>query len=402
MNSIPRHIPADRVIPFDFRQDPRLRTDPWGFFHAANELPEIFYAPDLGGYWVLARADLMEEAWQRPDLFSNVTTTIPKLPSTLRLIPNSYDPPEHRPYSQILMREMFAPKILDALIDQFRTLTRAAIDGFAARGSCDFIAEYARPVPVQIFMQMIGIPYTRRDEFDRAADRVFRGTGETVDQGMREMALLLDDWIDEQLEDRHAPRDAHMLEAMLNAQIEGQYLTRDELRRTGAMLMLGGIDTVAAATGHVVDFFASHPEHRKQLIDEPDLIPAAVEELLRRFGVGIIGRTARRDFHFHGVDIREGEMILLATQIAGLDERRFEDALRVDFHRPGVKGKSLAFGTGVHLCSGHNLARRELRVTIEELLPRLENLRVAPGAEVEYASGGTLSISSALPLVWDA
>jgi cytochrome P450 len=94
-------------------------------------------------------------------------------------------------------------------------------------------------------------------------------------------------------------------------------------------------------------------------------------------------------------------MVLLATQIAGLDERRFEDALTVDFQRPGVKGKSLAFGTGIHLCSGHNLARRELRVTIEELLPRLENLRIAPGAVVEYASGGTLSVSGPLPLLWD-
>jgi cytochrome P450 len=338
----------------------------------------------------------------RPDLFSNLTTSIPKLPETFRLIPNSYDPPEHRAYSQILMREMFAPRILDALIDQFRALTRSAIDRFADRGSCDFNAEYARPVPVQIFMMMIGIPYSRREEFDQAAEWVFRGTGETVDQGMREMARLLDDWIDEQLQDRHAPREAHMLEAMLNAQIEGRYLTKDELRRTGAMLMLGGIDTVAAATGHVVHFFASHPGHCKQLIDEPGLIPAAVEELRRRFGVGIIGRCARQDFNFHGVDIKEGEMILLSTQIAGLDERRFEDALTVDFHRPGVKGKSLAFGTGIHLCSGHNLARRELRVTIEELLPRLENLRIAPRAVVEYASGGTLSVSSPLPLVWDA
>ena len=146
------------------------------------------------------------------------------------------------------------------------------------------------------------------------------------------------------------------------------------------MLMLGGIDSVTAATCHFIHFLAAHPGHSKQLLDDPSLIPAAVEELLRRFSVANIGRCARQDFHFHGVDIKQGEMLLLSTQIAGLDERRFEDALSVDFHRPGVKGKSIAFGTGIHLCSGHNLARRELRVTLEELLPRLANLRVSrPG-----------------------
>ena len=101
------------------------------------------------------------------------------------------------------------------------------------------------------------------------------------------------------------------------------------------------------------------------------------------------------------VEIKEGEMILFSTSIVGLDETRFKNPLEVDFRRAGLKKDSLAFGTGVHMCSGHHLARAELRITLEEVLPRLKNLRVASGAEIDYASGGTVTIAGPLPLEWD-
>ena len=191
-----------------------------------------------------------------------------------------------------------------------------------------------------------------------------------------------------------------MLEAMLTAEIDGRLLGKDELSSMATMLMLGGLDTVSSATLHQMLFLASHPEHRQQLLDDPSLIPNAVEELLRRFSAANVGRMARRDFEFHGVEIKQGEMILFSTSIAGLDETLFPGALNVDFHRKHLKRDSLAFGTGVHMCSGQHLARAELRITLEEVLPRLSELRVADGAQIEYASGGTVTLASALPLEW--
>jgi cytochrome P450 len=403
MASIPDHVDPDRVIPFDFRLDPRIRKDPWGFFYAANELPEIFWSPDLGGYWVLARADLIAEAWTRNDLFSAKSVSVPKIDSPFRLIPNNLDPPEHRPYQQIFLRQMFAPRIIESLADDFREMTRERIDAFHARGRCDFNAEYAQPLPVQIFMKMVGVPHERRAEFDASVERVFRGTTpEMVFQGMTEVAQLLDGWLDEELADRHAPREAHMLEAMLRAEIDGRLLSKEELSSIATMLMLGGLDTVSSATAHQMVFLASHPEHRQQLIDDPTRIPNAVEELLRRFSAPNIGRIAARDFEFHGVRIREGDMFLLSTSIAGVDETRFPDARKVDFAREGLKRDSLAFGTGIHTCSGVHLARAELRITLEEVLPRLHDLRLADDADLEYASGGTVTVTSPIPLEWDA
>jgi cytochrome P450 len=100
--------------------------------------------------------------------------------------------------------------------------------------------------------------------------------------------------------------------------------------------------------------------------------------------------------------MRAGEMVMMSTTLAGLSEEAYPDALRVDFERPRVKAKTLSFGKGVHMCSGHALARRELLITIEEVLARLPRLRLAEDAEIRYASGGTLSIASPLPLEWDA
>jgi cytochrome P450 len=403
MDSIPDHVAKDRFVPFDFRLDPRIRRDPWSFFHSANALPEIFYSPALGGHWVIARAEMLAEAWSRPDLFSAESVSVPKIDSPFRLIPNNLDPPEHRPYQQIFTRQMFAPKIIEGLSEDFRLLTRERIADFERRGVCDFNAEYAQPLPVQIFLQMIGIPHARRSDFDTSVERVFRGTTpEIVFQGMTEVAGLLDDWLDEEMADRQSPREAHMLEAMLRAKIDGRLLGKDELSSMATMLMLGGLDTVTSATLHQMLFLASNPDHRQQLIDDPSLIPNAVEELLRRFAAANVGRMAREDFEFHGVEIKRGEMVLFSTSIAGLDESRFPDALTVDFHRKGLKRDSLSFGTGVHMCSGHHLARAELRITLEETLPRLANLRVADGAEIEYASGGTVTIAGPLPLAWDA
>ena len=399
---IPDHVPDELVHSFDFRLDPRIATDPWSFFASAADLPEVFWSPDLGGHWVLARAARIEEAWMRPDLFSAKSVSVPRIDSPYRLIPNNLDPPEHRAYQQIFTRQMFAPRIIDALADEFRAMTRDRIDDFFEAGRADFNAEYAEPLPVQIFLSMLGVSPERRGEFDSGVQRVFRGTTpEDVFGGMTEVAQLLDAWIEAEMVDRDAPRDAHVLEAMLRAEIDGRRLDKAELTSMATMLMLAGLDTVTSATLHQILFLATHPEHREQLIDDPAKIPNAVEELLRRFSAPNLGRIVAKDCTFAGVEMREGDMVLLSTTIAGLDADRFERPFEVDFERKGLKAESLSFGTGIHMCSGHALARTELAITLQELLPRLPNLRLAEGAEIRYASGGTLTITTPVPLEWD-
>jgi cytochrome P450 len=154
---------------------------------------------------------------------------------------------------------------------------------------------------------------------------------------------------------------------------------------------------------HIMRFLAENPAHRGWLIEHPDQIPVALEEMLRRFGISFIGRAAAADFTYHGVDFRKGDPVCAGTPIAGLDPRAFPDPLTVDLSRGG-KGrrvKHLGFGSGPHRCIGAYLARTQLRITLEELLPRMPSVRVVPGAVIENLPGSTMMLKS-LPLEWES
>lgn len=366
---------------------------------ALNDAPDIFWSPDLGGYWVIARNELVDEFLQRHDLFSAKKLSVPPVPGAPPLIPNSLDPPDHGPYRKIFMQKMFSPRILAGLEQDFRELSRSAVDAMLPSGACDFMEAYARPAPVSMFLRMLGLPLEERERFMPWVQGVFHpaSTDEQA-KAFMESAAYLGEWLDEQIANPVARRGGHMLAAMLDARIGERALAKEELLSMTQMLFLAGLDTVTSAMSHAMHFLASSPTHREQLLDEPALAPDAVEELLRRFGISNIARVTARDCEFHGVEFRKGDMVLYSTPMLGLDHHRYQDPLTVDFRRKDKKNH-LAFGSGPHLCAGHLLARMELRVMIEETLPRLPNLRVA-SARLAYESGGTISLKS-LPLLWD-
>jgi len=395
---IPAHVPPGLVIRFDFRRDPRMRTDPWGAIRALKDRPDIFYAPELGGYWVATRRDIIEETFRRHDLFSNQSVSIPRIPGAIALIPNNYDPPEHGPYRKILAQKMFSPRALGSLEDDARRLVRDWANRTVPNGQCDFVPSFAQPMPVDLFLRMMGLPLDRREMFMPWVRGVFRP--ETPEEGTAAfsgLAAYFGQWLAERIENP-GEADGHMLPAMLAADVDGHKLTLDEMVSIWMMLFLGGLDTVTAQMTHVMRFLAENPVHRQQLLDDPALIKPAIEELLRRFGIANIARLVRDDCDYHGVRLKAGDMILCSTPIAGLDPTAFDDPETVDFARPEV-GRHIGFGAGIHVCPGAYLARLELRVMLEELLPGLPGLHVPADAIVEASSGGTLSLTT-LPLAW--
>jgi cytochrome P450 len=150
--------------------------------------------------------------------------------------------------------------------------------------------------------------------------------------------------------------------------------------------------------GFAALFLARNPDHRHQLIQNPDLIPAAAEELLRRFGPSTIARVVTRDVVVHGVQIKEDEQILLPAFLHGLDEIEYEDPLTVNFSR--AAGSHGSFGFGPHRCPGSILARTELKIFLEEWLKRIPDFRVKPGAAVRTSCGMVNGLLD-LPLEWD-
>jgi cytochrome P450 len=150
--------------------------------------------------------------------------------------------------------------------------------------------------------------------------------------------------------------------------------------------------------GFVARFLAGSPAHRRQLIDDPSLIPRAVDEFFRRFGVSSTTRTMTRDFEYKGLHFKKGDKVYVFPTLYGLDERKFERPLEIDFHRKNVIHAT--FGAGPHRCPGSFLARMEIKVFMEEWLKRIPDFRIKPGDKPKLESG-LVNCVHYLPLVWD-
>ena len=400
---IPTHVPAHLVHYFDFRNDPRLGADPWTVLHELNARPDIFYSPALGGFWVVTRESLIGEVLRRSDLFSTRSTSIPKQPADaprMVLIPNNLDPPEHAKYRKVLALKMFSPRALETLEPDARRLSRRLLDAVVERGECDFVSAFSRPLPVDLFLHMMCLPAARRDEFVQWTQWAY--TSNTSPKGIlafTSVYRLLSEWVDRSMAKPAEQDEGLVFPAMREASIDGRPLTKDEMLSIAVMLFLAGLDTVSATMNHVMLFLAQNPDLRRTLVAEPERIPDAIEEFLRRFGIVHTGRVATGDFEFNGVQFKEGDAVLCSTAIAGLDEKTFRGSLDVDIDRKERRDHS-AFGAGRHLCPAAYLARVELRVMLEELLPRLPNLRLSENSRVEYYSNLVVSLKS-LPLKWD-
>ncbi|MDH0426642.1 cytochrome P450 [Stutzerimonas stutzeri] len=189
-----------------------------------------------------------------------------------------------------------------------------------------------------------------------------------------------------------------LLSAIATAKVDGELLNEHDLTGMLILLLLAGLDTVASMMGFFARFFALNPAHRRQLIEDPSLINNAVEELLRRYPIANLAREVTQDFEYCGVSLKAGDMVVAPTALDGLDDRRFEDPMSVNFNRD--KPIHATFGGGVHRCMGSMLARTELRLFIEEWLKRIPDFEIKPGVEVKVAARSVATITS-LPLVWD-
>jgi cytochrome P450 len=183
----------------------------------------------------------------------------------------------------------------------------------------------------------------------------------------------------------------------LDCEVDGERLTQDEAYAFTYLLFMAGLDTVTNSLGFTWMFLAQHPGHRRQIVEDPRIIPDAVEELLRYYSfVGITNRTVSRDLEFAGVAMRGGDRIMLPTSAAGRDDEQFPDAQVVDFGRE--PNRHLAFAAGPHRCLGSHLARAELRIALAEWHRRIPEYRIA-GTGVTY-HGGALGGPTALSLEW--
>ncbi|OBF79492.1 cytochrome [Mycobacterium sp. 852002-51163_SCH5372311] len=375
-------------------------AEPQPMYKALRESTPVFRAPQAV---VLSRLADIEMALKRTDLFSSNMDAV-DLGNVRPLIPLQVDPPEHAKYRRIL-DPLFTPREMARREPLVTDLVNQMIDGFADRGECDFHAEFAVPLPCTVFLQLLGLPLDDLDKFLAWKDGVIRPEGATDWDGRHNasapVAQQIYDYFERAIDDHIAnPRD-DVLSAMIaaNVESEGRPLSRDELLDICFLFLIAGLDTVTDSLDCFFVYLARHPDHRHQLIEQPDVLPHAIEELLRwETPVPGVARVAMQDVEVGGCPISKGERVSPLLGAANTDPAEFPEPELVDFTRNPNRHR--AFGGGPHRCLGSHLARMELRVALREFHRRIPDYEIKPGTQLIYTAA--LRSVEALPLVFGA
>jgi cytochrome P450 len=355
---------------------------------------------DGGNEVTIARYEDVCWALRHPEVFSSSAEAV-DIGQEQALIPLQIDPPEHVHYRRLLDPQ-FAPKRMAELEKGAREFVNSLIDGFAARGSCDFHEEFATPLPSTIFLLLMGLPHEDLPTFLQWRDNTVRPAVEPGDfEGAARIREAtgreITQYFEAAIEDRRRNPDDMLLSRLVHAEMDGRALNREELLGIAHLLMLGGLDTVTATLDCAIAYLANHPERRDRLVDDPSLTAGAVEELLRwETPVQMVARVAKQDVTMCGVDVKAGDKVALLLGAADCDEREFHDE-DVDFGRQ--PNRHVAFGAGPHRCLGSHLARLELRVALEEFHRRIRNYRIPGDTELVYSPG--IRQTESLPLEFD-
>jgi cytochrome P450 len=317
-----------------------------------------------------------------PATYSAADGVRPLVPVPMSLI--SMDDPEHARLRRLVSRG-FTPRRVRALTDHVRELANAIVDEVQARGRVDFVEELAMHVPLIVIAELMGLDPATRDRLYKWSDAMMDGDGHVdgddpvllrAGEAFVEFAAMCGELIEQR---RAEPRD-DLLSVLTQAYDEGELgdrdgLTNDELLMFCVLLIVAGNETTRNAISGGLRAFSLFPEERRKLLAHPELLDSAVEEIVRWTSPVIsFMRTVRRDHTLHGVDLHEGDRVLLLYQSANRDEAVFEepDAFRIDRD----PNPHVGFGFGPHYCLGANLARLEVRVVFEELFRRLPDIAV--------------------------
>ncbi|MCA4730056.1 cytochrome P450 [Mycobacterium avium] len=371
-------------------------AEPQPMYRALRESNPVFRSPQAV---VLSRLADIEMALKHTELFSSNMDAV-DLGNVRPLIPLQIDPPEHAKYRRIL-DPLFTPREMARREPLVTELVNEMIDRFAARGECDFHAEFAVPLPCTVFLQLLGLPLEDLDRFLLWKDGVIRPAGDSGFDRRHEssagVAQQIYEYFDKAIDEHIAvPRD-DVLSAMIAADVGGQPLSREELLDICFLFLIAGLDTVTDSLDCFFVYLARHPQHRRQLVERPDVLPGAVEELLRwETQVPGVARVATQDVEVGGCPISKGERVSPLLGAANTDPAEFPDPETVDFTRSPNRHR--AFGGGPHRCLGSHLARMELRVALREFHRRIPDYEIKPGTQLTYTAA--LRSVESLPLVF--
>ncbi|MCO5793833.1 MAG: cytochrome P450 [Blastomonas sp.] len=397
MDQVPDHVPPELVRQAGLIYSPEFLADPYTFFPAMHErFPPIFYdVGPFGNAWVLTKHEDALFALRHAEYFSNEDATpFPRDPNNyFYFIPIEIDPPEHRKYRNIV-DPVVSPQGVLKLEERIRALANELIDDVIEKGECEFDEVFGRPLPVLVFLDLMGLPRDMCDTFVSWAMALLHSNDRQI---MGDTLKTIGDYLTTAIAEKEANPDDGLVSRIVHAEFDGKRISDKEAFGFVTFLFIAGLDTVFATLNNIWLWLARNPERRQEIIDNPDNINAQVEELLRVFSVTFSGRTVAQDVEVRGVQMKKGDKVTSILPACNYDPDVFPNPTVVDFNRP--KKIILAFTVGIHSCMGAHLARLEIKIALQEWLKRIPDFKVRPGAETVYRPGGVIGPES-VPLVW--
>ncbi|MDA0300237.1 MAG: cytochrome P450 [Actinobacteria bacterium] len=293
------------------------------------------------------------------------------------------DEPDHTPERR-LMLPFFSPKAVEKYREHTQELCRRLIREFIEDGSADIAEQYARQIPPRIIAAILGIEPEMADEFTTWVQGALE-LGLQDDEIREHYASIIRKFFVEQIADRQENPGDDLISFLLAAELDGKPVPMPVIRGNVGLMLIAGIDTTWSSIGSALLHLATHPEDRQRLVDEPELIPTAIEEFLRAYSPVTMARVATRDTMLGDREVKAGERVMLTFPAANRDPAMFENPEEVIIDRE--HNRHIAFGSGIHRCAGSNLARMEMQVAIEEFLKMIPEFEIDDADAVTWAGG---------------
>jgi cytochrome P450 len=396
----PAHVPASLVRDYPFKlRGATVTVLPRTLIPEIHENPPIFWAegvhPMLPGAWVPRTHKELQEIYLDTENFTVKGTSqfAQMIGQNWFSIPHESDPPLHSRY-RMLLNPMFAPKYIAQLDSRIRQFARDRLLELKPKGECDFVSDFAFEFPIRVFLELMGLPQEDMPTFLAWEHAILRSSSiEPVAAALKKVT----EYLSEQCADRRKNPKDDLISLTVQGEIDGRKLTEDELTGFCFNLFVGGLDTVSTNMSNHFRHLAEFPEDQKFLRENPDKIPDAIDEMMRAYAAVTTMRLCTHDTQVNGVQMKQGDLVMMPTHLAANDPEAFPKPEIVDFSR---KPRHVSFGYGPHLCIGMHLARREMRIAMEEALSILPKFQIKPGAQIDSFCSGIIGPLT-LPLVWD-
>jgi len=380
----------------DFFSD-EARRNPYPLYSQVRGVTPVVRVPPPFDAWLILDYEGAKRAITEHGLFSSC---VPAPPNWFIF----FDPPNHTK-QRALIAKAFIPRMIAGLEPYIRQLSGQLLDQAIQRGQLDLATEYAVPLAMKVIARLVGIPGTDWERFRRWSDAILklsyaRGGGPEAQAASAEFHAVTPEmklYVDQMIQRRRASPTDDLLTRLVEAEVDGQRLTQEEVLGFFQLLVVGGQETTANLINNAILSFVENPDQLARLRDRMELLPSAIEEVLRyRSPLQWIMRTPRRDVEMHGQVIPAGKLVLVMVGSANHDPRQFADPERFDITRD--PNPHIAFGHGIHFCLGAALTRLEARIALTDLLTRMPHFELASNDPWEPRKGLHVHGPSRLPI----